>query len=266
MITMKRLGDYGRLGNQLFQYAALRGVSAKRGYVVRLPREHELSFTEVFRISERRLTLDEEQLIVNQYREPDIRFSPEIFDIPDNCDVHGYFQSEKYFQHCATELRRALRFRRDVTYAARAAAVQVMGLRWPGSRPTVSMHVRRGDYVALPDHHPLCGEEYYHAALETIESQVGPARVVVFSDDIDWCRGAFTGRRFRFSEGNDEATDLALMASCDHHVIANSSFSWWGAWLNPSAKKLVIAPRLWRGVKAKDPEAPDQTPPDWLRM
>lgn len=266
MITMKRLGDYGRLGNQLFQYAALRGASAKRGYVVRLPREHELPFTDVFRIPERRITSDEEGLIVHRYLETDIRFGPALFDIPDQCDIHGYFQSEKYFAHCTRDLRRALRFRPSVKYRAGVAAAQVMGLRRFSGPPTISMHVRRGDYVALPDNHPLCSEEYYRRAIDYIEAQVGSARVLVFSDDIEWCRTVFAGPKFRFSEGNDQATDLALMARCDHHVIANSSFSWWGAWLSPNDKKLVVAPRIWRGIKAKNPEAPDQTPPGWLRM
>lgn len=266
MITMKRLGDYGRLGNQLFQYAALCGVSARCGYVVRLPREHDLAFTGIFRIPHRRLTADEEKRIVHQYREQEIRFSPALFEIPDDCNIHGYFQSEKYFAHCAADLRRSLRFRTSVRYLAAAAARHTLGLRWFSGLPTVSMHVRRGDYVGLPDHHPLCSDEYYRGALDVIESRVGKARVVIFSDDIEWCRTAFTGPRFRFSEGNDHATDLALMAQCDHHVIANSSYSWWGAWLSPNEKKLVVAPRIWRGPKAKDPEAVDQTPADWLRM
>lgn len=266
MITMKQLGEYGRLGNQLFQYAALKGASAKRGYVVRLPREHELEFTDVFRIPERRLTAKEEERIVHRFREQGRNFNPKLFEIPDQCDIHGYFQSEKYFAHCAKSLRRALRFRSQVKRGADAAAVQAMGTRRPKGPPTISVHVRRGDYVALPEYHPLCSEEYYHRALDFIESRVGTARVVVFSDDVAWCRTAFTGPRFCFSEGNDQAADLALMARCDHHVIANSSFSWWGAWLNPSQNKLVIAPRLWRGVKAQDPEAADQTPADWLRM
>lgn len=263
---MKRLGDYGRLGNQIFQYAALRGVSAKRGYQVRLPREHELLLTDVFRIPEPRLTAEEEQTIVNYFQEPGIAFSPELFDIPDHCNIHGYFQSEKYFAHCERELREVLEFRKPVAERADSAASVLLGRRWFGEQPTVSMHIRRGDYVEKPEYHPLCGEEYYEQALGVMRSQLGRVRVVVFSDEIEWCRQTFVGSEFRFSEGNDTATDLALIASCDHHIIANSSYSWWGAWLGTAKRKIVIAPRIWRGPKAKNPESPDQVPGEWLRV
>lgn len=266
MITMMRLGDYGRLGNQLFQYAALRGVAAKRGYEVRLPREHELALTQVFTIAEPRLSQAEEQEIVHYYEEPDRAFDAALFEIPDNCNVQGYFQSQKYFVHCERELRKALRFRPEVTALANAAAQELMHRRWFSTVSTVSMHIRRGDYVDLPDYHPLCDEEYYRQALAHVRSRVGRMRVVVFSDDIEWCKETFSGSEFWFSEGNDTATDLALIARCDHHIIANSSYSWWGAWLGTARRKLVVAPRIWRGPKSPDPESRDQVPHDWVRI
>ena len=129
----------------------------------------------------------------------------------------------------------------------------------------MSLHVRRGDYLVEARLPPGVRHEYYDRGLDYLQERFGRLRVVVFSDDIRWCRKAFRGRGYRFSTGNDLGTDMCLMSRCEHHVIANSSYSWWAAWLNPSAEKVVIAPRTWFG-----PEGPQDTqdllPPEWLIM
>jgi len=104
------------------------------------------------------------------------------------------------------------------------------------------LHVRRGDYLQLPTHHPTCTIDYYHKALANFDG-----KVLVFSDDIDWCRKTFQDPRFEFVKGNLDYIDLYLMSMCKNNIIANSSFSWWAAWLNDNKDKKVIAPKKWFG-------------------
>ena len=112
-----------------------------------------------------------------------------------------------------------------------------------GSVP-VSIHVRRGDYTLYPDHHPTCSKEYYDAAMDRFDSS---HKFILFSDDIDWCRENFTGDRFYHVDTGSPYSDLKVMTMCKHHINANSSFSWWGSWLNPKEGKRVICPSRWFG-------------------
>ncbi len=104
----------------------------------------------------------------------------------------------------------------------------------------VSIHVRRGDYVNNPFYVDLCETDYYEKAIALFPS----SSFLVFSDDIEWCKGRFKGGEFEFFHGT-EIEDLNMMASCKHNIIANSSFSWWGAYLNPNPGKTIIAPEKW---------------------
>ena len=106
------------------------------------------------------------------------------------------------------------------------------------------MHVRRGDYLKFKDTHPPCSVEYYNQAISSFsESSI----FLVISDDIEWCKENFLGDKFYFVEGNEDYIDLYLMSLCKNNIIANSSFSWWAAWLNRNKEKIVIAPEKWFG-------------------
>ncbi len=146
-----------------------------------------------------------------------------------------WFQDEKWFARVKDKVRKM--FSSGIT----------------GDINRVSIHVRRGDYVTPPHntfYYNLTGTEYYQKAI----AQFPDEKFLVFSDDIEWCKTYFLGDRFEFSEGKTEVDDMNLMASCKHNIIANSSFSWWGAWLNPNPNKIVIAPKLWaKGFSAKIP-------------
>ncbi len=264
MISFRRLGTHGQLANQMFQYAALMGVRAKRGYEARIPRPDGLQLTRFFDIPEPELTEDDARTLVHSYKEPHFSYSDAVFDVPDNTDLCGYFQSQRYFEHCVPEIRESFSFKSSVIADADAASSPLLGRAWLGAT-RVSLHVRRGDYLNLPDWHPVCEPSYYADALDLLEDRFGRLRVVVFSDDLDWCRETFRGRRYRFSVGNDAGTDMCLMSRCEHHVIANSSFSWWGAWLNPSPEKVVVAPSKWFGPLGHA-DTQDLLPPDWQRI
>jgi len=120
--------------------------------------------------------------------------------------------------------------------------------------------VRRGDYLNNKDHHPVLPISYYQKAIGAFSD----AQFVVFSDDISWCKSHFDfSDTLLFIEDNDEVTDLYLMSLMKHHIIANSSFSWWGAWLCQNPDKVVIAPQLWFGPAAVDHDTKDLIPEVW---
>jgi hypothetical protein len=264
LISFLRLGTHGQLANQMFQYAMVKAVCAKRGYEARIPRPAGLQLTQVFDIAEPELTESDAQSLVHTYEEPRFSYSSAVFDVPDDSNLYGYFQSERYYEHCEPEIRESLAFQRRVISSADSASSSLFGRLWLKATP-VSLHVRRGDYLALSEWHPVCNSDYYERALESLEDRFGRLRVVVFSDDLDWCRATFRGRRYRFATGNDAGTDMCLMSRCEHHVIANSSFSWWAAWLNPSTDKVVIAPTKWFGPRGPS-DLQDLVPPNWERI
>lgn len=160
----------------------------------------------------------------------DLSFKEELLGSPQYGYIRGYWPSYKYSRHVEATLRRNFTFARPLD--------GVDGLREQMSHPdAVGVHVRRGDYLAavnVEHFGGICTPAYYEAALRQVYLQIPRPRIFLFSDDIDWCKQAFAGRGFTPVEGNigaDSWKDMALFARCSHHVIANSSFSWWGMWL-----------------------------------
>ena len=139
------------------------------------------------------------------------------------------------------------------------------------STHSVSVHVRRGDYVsdsAANKVHGTCTPDYYQRAIAMVDSRTSDAHFFVFSDDIAWVRSAIDfGSRATFvshNTGSDSFRDMQLMAACRQHIVANSSFSWWGAWLDPRPDKVVMAPRTWFASEKLDTR--DLVPADWIRL
>lgn len=156
----------------------------------------------------------------------------------------GYFQSEEYFVHEAQRIRDAFRLRAPSTaYATWEHRIQEI--------PTaVSLHVRRGDYVQNPHvlrDFGICSPQYYTRACEYMKAHTNTPTFFVFSDDIAWVKEQLAVPNAVYVEDSalSPAEELMLMRTCAHHIIANSSFSWWGAWLNPKPEKIVIAPTPW---------------------
>lgn len=257
MITFTRLGRFGRLGNQLFQYALLKGVQAATGWTAKVPADGAPGFRlpEVFQIECPRL--DERDVVQAEFQEPSFRFHPEVFEVGDGVDFVGYFQSQRYFAAVADELRRELRFLPVIAARADDALADLRRRH----ACLVSLHVRRGDYVGN-DAHQVCGLDYYARARAALPED---ALFVICSDDPAWCRQAFGGWPAWQCE-LDDATTLAVMSRCDHHVVAASTFSWWGAWLNPSPRKIVLAPRTWFGPAFAHLETCDLLPSAWRRL
>ena len=166
----------------------------------------------------------------NQVRVP---FHYQPVEIKDNYFFDGFFQSEKYFPN-----RKFI----QKLFEPSDEVKSYLKNKYGDVSNYTSLHVRRTDYVQKAGFHPPCSVEYYEKALSMIQGNV-----LVFSDDLDWCKETFLGDRFTFISGNRDYQDLFLMSMCKNNIIANSSFSWWGAWLNTNLNKKVIAPKKWFG-------------------
>jgi len=279
---------HGGLGNQLFQYAVGRAVALRTGsellldtrqYTAENPFQYDLGH---FAIEARVATEDELPPAKSRplayawwrkfgrsprfVREQGLAYNERIETIGADCYLHGYFQSQRYFDEIAPTLWSDLSFKEAISGENASMAERIQ------SRPSVSMHIRRGDYITnakAQSAHGSTDLAYYERALEAVRSQSGQDPVVyLFSNDPEWVRDNMKLDAdlvpVAINDGRTAHEDLRLMSMCDHNIIANSTFSWWGAWLNPSHNKIVVAPTQWFA----DPKLsnPDITPPGWLKI
>jgi hypothetical protein len=257
MISFNNLGNLGRLGNQMFQYASLKGISRNRGFDFCIPPESVFGNSDpnvkncatniynTFNISDCNQKLSNNRII----QESAYHFDEDLFNTcEDDVDLYGYFQSEKYFKHIENDIRKDFQFSDDLVNSCFEFISQVNL-----DKEVISIHVRRGDYLYLQSHHPTPSLEYYREALDKFPN----VPVLIFSDDPDWClnQTLFDDDRFLISQSNSADFDLCLMSMCKYHIIANSSFSWWGAWLSGSDK--VIAPKDWFGNSLSEHDTSD---------
>lgn len=202
-------------------------------------------------------------------REKSNRFDESVLQLGDNCYLSGFWQSEQYFSDAREVIRREFTFRDP--QITEYAGQYIKELKEKDPSPIVSLHVRRGDLAYASEnlnnpgivYGPPVTLDYIHSALARFGSGY---RFLVFSnstEDLDWCRKNISYEGLLFCEGHSDVVDLALMSTCDHHIIANSSFSWWAAWLNQNPRKQVIAPRKWFGSARPDLVIDDLIPPTW---
>lgn len=254
----------GRTGNNLFQYAAGRALAHRHHTELILDgawadAHHARQFEHLLRLPiaaryERRLTLLKragsklfKRGPAQTHRGPVLIDTPgappaDLGSSPDGTLLVGFFQSARHFAGIEDDLRREL----DLTQLA----IPPAALRFEESLRatlTVSIHVRRGDYLHIGSTQCL-GEGYHDRAIHWFRNQFENLRFCVFSDDIPWCRSRFQGSEFLFSDfpeaASDPFLDMRLMAACHHHIIVNSSYSWWGAWLE-RANGTTLAPARW---------------------
>lgn len=254
-----------RLGNNLFQYAAARGLATRHAtgvVVMGVPS----------RLAE--LNLRDDTVFVDEadqaaagwveHREREFTFDPGVANLPDQTLLAGYWQSGRYFTHIADELRTEFRPRvapstRDQELLGRFALVE-----------SVAVHVRRGDYVSSPRAnrgHGVLDATYYRTAVRGLRQRGIEPELVVFSDEPVWCEANLDlDAPTTWMPANLEAPerDLWLMAGCRHHVIANSSFSWWGAWLGTHPDQVVVAPGRWFDGYGHDTS--DLVPAGWVTV
>jgi hypothetical protein len=228
-------------------------------------------------------------------KEEKYRCNPETVPVKGNVVLYGRWQSEKYFIDSADDVRNSFHFRRELSGEAATIAQQIK------NSNSVSIHVRRGDYVNFENMRKIMGDtdlSYYAKAVSYMAERVAHPHFFVFSDDIAWCRekinavmshdsaslGSPVRHEINFpadslpsvkipflvtycdekTAGPKNAFHLELMSLCRHNIIANSTFSWWAAWLNRNPGKIVVSPRSWH--KTVDPDGPDIIPEGWERM
>jgi len=198
------------------------------------------------------------------YREKYFHFDDNMLKFGKDVYLKGYFQSEKYFLPIKEIIQNEFRIKEE-------AIVRVKNFfNAQGSGKKVSVHIRRGDMKNDPvmaERHGVMPLSYYQKGIEIIRSKISAPHFYFFSDDINWAKENFTSTDATFVSGEISKThfeDLYLMSQCDHNIIANSSFSWWGAWLNKNANKIVIAPGKWFNNGPDDLQ--DLIPDDWIKI
>jgi hypothetical protein len=192
-------------------------------------------------------------------------FDPDVPELPSPCYLEGYWQSERYFSSIRPALLTDFLLASPLDIHNQAILDQMSACN------AISLHVRRGDYVTNPaaaQFHGLCSLEYYREAVRYISERVDSPCFFIFSDDTNWVlENIKIDHPLKVVDVNGldrGICDMVLMRACKHHVIANSSFSWWGAWLNPDDSKIVVAPKRW--FKEQNVQTEDLIPNSWVRL
>lgn len=292
MVIMRIIGG---LGNQMFQYAAGRALSLRTGVPLRLDISGFANYGlhqgfELQRIFNCPVEIANEEdvknilgwqsspsicRVVSRPRmeifrragfivEPHFYYWSNINNVLSKCYLSGYWQSEKYFSTVISNIREDFSFKISMGHRNSELANQIIRVE------AVSLHVRRGDYMSNPKTlatHGLCSLDYYRNAMQLISREVRNPHFFVFSDDIAWIKSNLNidmpCQFVDHNQGGESYNDMRLMSLCQHHIIANSSFSWWGAWLNPNAEKIVVAPKRWF---AHEVNTYDLIPKTWVRL
>ena len=265
MITHKSIGYSGRLGNQMFQYAAAKAQALRLNVDCYLPDhtvikqdgcfdytnnkwiQYKLDLYDCFNITAPLLNQTE----INVYTESNFSYKKLILEVSDNTAIEGYFQSYKYFDDCKDRILEEFTFKDEILNKCKAEVSKYAN--------PVAIHIRRGDQVAHPNMWNV-SLEYIQAALEQFSDE--EYTFLIFSDDIEWCKQVFP-EGVVFMEGNNQYEDLCLMSLCNHNVISNSSYSWWAAYLNSNANKKVVVPSNWF-IPAKS--LTDLYLPEWIQI
>lgn len=247
----------GGFGNQLFTYAVARRLAYKLGVELKLQAAPNVQLN-LLNIEQNLATPEDIELVdkIDSEREIPIgkegrasdgqlRFMPQVLDYPDNVNLRGNWQSEKYFADIADVIRSDCTLKELGGPITQAWLEKIRAADCP-----VSLHVRHGDYIISYFRLIQCGTlpvDYYRHCVETLKAQLGSFTLFVFSDDLDWCKKNFHfAVPIHFVEGCERDIDeMFLMSQCKHNIIAHSTFSWWGAWLNANPDKKVFAPEPW---------------------
>jgi len=264
MIGFNFLGKLGQLGNQMFQYASLLGIARELDVSFSIPKHNEvivdslgnklrIELFDVFKINPDQLGFIDGENIQEDLFEYDSKFFN--LDKDKNYNIIGYFQTEKYFKKFKNEVRTNFQFLDKIQEECKDII--------PLMKDSIALHIRRGDYLINSDNHNNLSLNYYEEALKYFDSD---KQVVIFSDDSKWCKEQtlFETDRFLVSETKNSYVDLCLMSHCSDFIIANSTFSWWGAWLANRGK--VIAPQNWFGPQLIHKNIKDLYLQDWIKI
>lgn len=262
MITVRLKGG---LGNQMFQYALGRVLATKHNTDLFL----DLNYFKNKNFTPREYNLDQFNIkaqIIEKSKIPLLLkfFLPSIkkFNWNGNIYLDGYFQSEKYFKEYTEVIRKDFTLKNSPAQNIQILAEEIK------KANSVCIHVRRGDYVGNK-FHEVVNNEYYVKGIEYIKNHAPIDKIYIFSDDIEWCKNnisfelptMFVGPEYAGEKGEGH---MFLMSKCKNFIIANSSFSWWAAWLSNNEEKIVICPKQWFPDASRDTK--DLIPKEWIRI
>lgn len=259
----------GGLGNMLFQ------IACAYAYALRNNKKAIFFTKDSVQIHKNILTyqnniLKNIDLISNQsnnintvYNEPNFHFN-EIPIINEDVCFNGYFQSEKYFLDYKKDIKELFAFSSNQIDDIIKKTIDIYSIDIHQNN-LCFIHVRRGDYLNSPNHHPLQNMNYYMKAIKLMPKD---SVFLIFSDDIPWCKENFPDipEKFKFIENNTDIEDLLLMTICNNCIISNSTFSWWGAWLNENKNRIVVAPQKWFGPAYSHYETKDIYCENWIKI
>jgi len=242
----------GGLGNNLFKIAACLSLAKENNIECHLSRWRY----DIFKNLDFKYEVTDFE-ISSVYNEPAFHFQPIPYVF--NMELHGYFQSEKYF----IDHEDFIRF----SFTPKISIVEYIKQKYGDfvNINTSSIHVRRGDYLLNGEGFCVLDEEYYNKAVSIMRDR-GIFEFLVFSDDTKWCKRVFHDSCFHIIENEKDYIDLFLMSMCGHNIIANSSFSWWSAWLNKNVEKIIISPKKWFGKKLNFLNDKDLIPERWIKI
>ena len=267
----------GGLGNQMFQYAAGRRLSLLRNtdlkadvsflnssefshinrkfaldvFSINMPIASGEELDKFLSVQKSKSKKDIQKIFPFLYpyytiAESKHNYTSDILNSPKNSLLFGYWQTEKYFSQIQDIIRKDFTFKKPLSAVNNEFEDKILGSN------SISIHIRRGDYVNNVEtnlFHGICSPEYYLAGLDLIKKTIDNIHLFVFSDDMEWVK---TNMKFDIpvtyvdnNKGDEGYIDMQLMSLCKHNIIANSSFSWWGAWLNNNPDKIVVAPSKW---------------------
>lgn len=250
----------GRLGNQMFQIAAAYSFAIDNGCSLKLCTKNGVFNSLLGEVSSplkyknniySKIDFIDEPINFDVWKEMNFTFKPISYKFEKNLYIEGHFQSEKYFLHNREKILELYEPTPEIKKYITSKYGDIL------QKNTVSVHVRRGDYLVAEDCHPTCTLEYYKEALKQLKDI---DYVLIFSDDKEYIKNNFNEKNNIIINEDNDYIDLYLMSMCKHNIIANSSFSWWGAWLNKNKNKKVFAPKIWFGKSLEQNNTKDLIP------
>jgi hypothetical protein len=257
----------GGLGNMLFQIAATKSMAFDLNTECSFPNlDSHLKFLNDDKTHNQKIdyAFEYKSLLINLISDSPNKSLP-IYNFPfhyidskikDESIVDGFFQSEKYFNHNRKSILDFLNFK-EISEMVNEKYSKLL------TNNLTSIHIRRGDYLKLSNYHPVQNLDYYNSAIDLVINKTD--NFIIFSDDIDWCKKNFKLDKTIYIDCEKDYIELYLMSLCKNNIIANSSFSWWGAWLNNNPNKIVIGPKNWFGSSIQH-NSNDILPKSWIKI
>jgi hypothetical protein len=245
-ITKTNLANGPQFGSQMGNFASLYSLSKKiNSEIIFIEKYLNIGRgVKLFEAFDLNFKITNKSLDFLTYIVKDVLEDKEILnlDINKNWDLAGWFHSYHYWHEYRNELLNIFKFKKEIQDVAQK---NISLIKENKNIPIVSLHIRRGDYLKVSSLN--LNSDYYESSIKILENKIKNFNILIFSDDIEWCKVNITGDNIFYSENNTNYIDMCMMTLCDHNIIANSTFSWWGAYLNNNSNKIVICPEDYIG-------------------